>query len=107
MNIIPATEEEKEMAREFYSHQKGEVKLEIAEFSKGTPTENSLAETDVFKEALLTAQFCDRMEKELAVPAEKFTKKYLQDTYELMVNVCKRYDCSLGEAFVKLTEFNI
>ena len=97
MDTMKATESEKALARELYGQKKDEVELEV----------NSYAEDDVFKQALLDEQFRTRMRAELAVPEEKYTKKHQQDTNELMLNVAKRYDCNLAEAFVKLVEFKI
>lgn|SRR3990167_2096725 len=103
MDRIKATPEEVEMARKVYGGQNDdEVKLEISNYA-----EDGLADDPIFQQALLDAQFKARMKKELAVPAERYTKKHQQDTNELMLNVAKRYDCNLAEAFIKLVEFPV
>ncbi len=97
MDRIPATEEEKNMARKFYGQKEDEVELEI-----GSYAEDGVADDPIFKQALLDAQFRMRMQKEYAPPAEKYSQRYQSDINERLLNVVRRYSCSPAEAVVIL-----
>ena len=104
MDRISATEEEKLMAREFYGQNDDGVELGVTEFTEGTPDGNSLAETDVFKQALLDAQFRRRMKKEGAIPKEKYSKRHQNDVDEQLLVIGRKYSCSPDESVLKYVE---